>query len=133
MTVSCVVVAGAADLSPIPYFCQNSRSTFHTGGKMRKEYNQIEGDLQLSDHLAIYGMCLGDIVVESGGDLHLYGMVAGNIEVKEGGSLCLYGMCTGHVVNLGGNLEISGLVAGNVEKKGGKTVLLPTAKVGMAL
>jgi len=105
---------------------------FATGGKMRKEYNQIEGDVRVSDHLALYGMCLGDMVVEPGGDVHLYGMVAGNIEVMEGGSVCLYGMCTGHVVNSGGNLEISGLVVGNVEKKAGKTTLLPTAKVGMA-
>jgi len=109
---------------------RNSR--FATEDEMRKEFGQLDGDQRLNDHLALYGMCMGDIVVENGGELHLYGMCAGDVEVKEGGALCLYGMCTGHVVNTGGRVEISGMVVGNVEKKGGTTTILPTARVGMA-
>ena len=99
---------------------------------MRKEFGQLDGDQHLTDHLALYGLCTGDVVVEADGELHLYGMCAGDIELKPGGALCLYGMCNGDVVNTGGRVEISGLVVGNVEKKGGTTTILPTARVGMA-
>jgi len=68
-------------------------------------------------------MCMGDIVVDGGGELHLYGMCAGNIEVLQNGALVIYGMCTGHVTNSGGRVEISGMVVGNVEKKGGTTTV----------
>ena len=68
---------------------------------MRKEFGQLDGDQRLNDHLALYGLCTGDMVVETGGELHLYGMCAGNIEIKSDGALYLYGMCTGHVVNTG--------------------------------
>jgi hypothetical protein len=105
---------------------------FATEDLMRKEFGQLDGDQSLKDHLALYGMCTGDMVVEAGGELHLYGMCAGNIEIKSDGALCLYGMCTGHVINSGGRVEISGMVVGNVEKKGGSTTILPTARVGMA-
>lgn len=99
---------------------------------MRKEFGQLEGDVRITDHLALYGMCMGDIVVEAGGELHLYGMSAGNIEVSAEGVLCIYGMCTGDVMNNGGRVEISGMVVGNVEKNSGTTTILPTARVGVA-
>jgi len=98
---------------------------------MRKEFGQIEGDMHLTDQVALYGLCTGDIVIEEGGVLHLYGMCAGNLDVKPGGCVVLYGMCTGTVVNSGGKLEISGMVVGNVEKNAGTTTVQPTARVGM--
>ncbi|HET6349135.1 MAG TPA: hypothetical protein VFH88_08635 [Candidatus Krumholzibacteria bacterium] len=98
---------------------------------MRKEFGQVEGDLHLTDSLALYGMCTGDIVVESGGVLHLYGMCAGDLCVQPGGAIVIYGMCTGTVVNSGGRLEICGMVVGNVEKNAGTTTVQPGARVGM--
>ena len=98
---------------------------------MRKEFGQLEGEIHLTDNLALYGMCTGDIVVEAGGCLHLYGMCAGNIDVKRDGVVVVYGMCTGNVVNSGGKLEISGMVVGQLEKNAGTTTVLPTARVNV--
>ena len=98
---------------------------------MRKEYGQLEGDMKLADHLALYGMCTGDIVVEDGGALHLYGLCAGNVDVKPGGWAVIYGMCTGNVSNSGGKVEVSGMVVGHLLKYSGTTTVLPTARVGM--
>jgi cytoskeletal protein CcmA (bactofilin family) len=98
---------------------------------MRKEFGQIEGEVHLTDDLALYGMCVGDIVVESGGCLHLYGMCAGNVDVKPGAVVVVYGMCTGTVTNSGGKLEISGMIVGHLVKDGGTTTVLPTARVSV--
>jgi len=99
---------------------------------MRTEYGQIEGDLSVSDHLALYGLCAGDITVENGGALHLYGMCAGNVEVKKGGCAVVYGLCTGDAINSGGELEVRGMVIGDIKKLGGTTTVLPGAKIRMA-
>ena len=98
---------------------------------MRTEYGQIEGDLSVSDHLALYGLCAGDITVEAGGALHLYGMCAGNVNVKKGGCAVVYGLCTGDAINDGGDLEVRGMVIGDITKHGGTTTILPGAKIRM--
>lgn len=99
---------------------------------MRQEYGQVEGNIELNDHLALYGLCAGDITVHDGGALHLYGMCAGNVDVKPGGCARIYGLCTGDVINHGGELEVRGMVIGDIQKKGGTTVVQPGAKVRMA-
>lgn len=110
-------------------YCQDSHPA--TEETMRKEFGQLEGETRITDDLALYGLCTGDIVVESGGYLHLYGMCAGDLEVKAGGACVVYGMCTGNVTNSGGKLEISGMVVGHLEKNAGTTTVLPTARVNV--
>ena len=54
---------------------------------MRTEEKQIEGDLTLTDSLALYGQATGNIIVAEGGELLLYGMCARNLTVQEGGDV----------------------------------------------
>ena len=97
---------------------------------MRQEYGKIEGNLTVTDELVLFGMCVGNIVVESGATLHLYGMCTGNINVRAGGKAILDGMCTGNVLNSGGVLEIKGTVTGALRKEAGTTDVDPNARIG---
>jgi|SRR5690606_669361 len=96
---------------------------------MRTENKQIEGDLTLTDGLALYGQATGNIVVADGGELHLYGMCGRNLTVQEGGKAIIYGMVSGHVVNDGGDLQVLGTVVGSLRSPSGSTEVNPNASV----
>jgi len=94
---------------------------------MRTEQKQIDGDLVLTDSLALYGQATGNVVVASGGELHLYGMCARDLTIQEGGKVVIYGMVSGHVVNDGGDLRVLGTIVGSLRSPDGSTEVDPNA------
>ncbi|PWB29818.1 hypothetical protein DCO49_00150 [Stenotrophomonas sp. SPM] len=96
---------------------------------MRAEKKKIEGDLTLTDGLALYGQASGNIVVTNGGELHLYGVCGRNLTVQEGGKAIIYGMVSGHVVNDGGYLQVLGTIVGSLRSPSGNTEVNPNASV----
>ena len=86
---------------------------------MRTEYRKIEGNLQLTEDLALYGMVTGDVTVLSGMSLDLYGAIGGNADIAAGAGANIYGVVAGDVVN-SGTVEIRGIVCGDVRSKTGK-------------
>jgi len=96
---------------------------------MRSENKKIEGDLTLTDGLALYGQASGNIVVANGGELHLHGVCRRNLTVQEGGKAIIYGMVSGHVVNDGGYLQVLGTIVGSLRSPSGDTEVNPNASV----
>ena len=90
---------------------------------MLTEYGKLEGDVEISTPLSLYGMATGNITVGSGGVLDLHGMCLKNIFVKSGGTVRVYGMVTGDAVNLGGTLQVFGTVHGSVKTQNGSTIV----------
>lgn len=96
---------------------------------MRAERGKIEGNLEVKDDFALYGMATGNIIVISGGTLNLHGMCIKNIIVRSGGTAKLHGMVNGDAINEGGSLEVHGTVNGAVRTVSGTTVVSPSAVV----
>jgi hypothetical protein len=96
---------------------------------MRTERGTIEGDIRLTEEIAISGMVTGNISVLAGGVLHLSGMCVKNVHVLTGGFARLSGMVNGDVINEGGSLEVHGTVHGSVRTVNGQTVVSPGAIV----
>lgn len=90
---------------------------------MQTEHGQLDGDVELSTPLALYGLAKGSITVVSGGALDLYGMCLKDIVVKTGGVVRIYGMVSGDALNLGGSLQVLGTVHGSVKTQNGTTVI----------
>jgi cytoskeletal protein CcmA (bactofilin family) len=95
---------------------------------MRSERGKIEGDLEVKEDFALYGMVTGNILV-TGGILHLHGMCVKNLVVRSGGAVKLNGMVNGDAINEGGSLEVHGTVAGAVRTVNGTTMVSPSAVV----
>ncbi|BBE51979.1 hypothetical protein OYT1_ch2466 [Ferriphaselus amnicola] len=95
---------------------------------MRSESGKIEGDLEVKEDFALYGMVTGSILV-TGGVLHLHGMCVKNLVVRPGGTAKLHGMVNGDAVNEGGSLEVHGTVSGAVRTVNGTTMVSPSAVV----
>lgn len=87
------------------------------------ERGKLEGDVEITSPLALYGMATGNITVSSGGALDLHGMCLKNVVVKSGGIVRIHGMVTGDAINLGGSLQILGTVHGSVKTQSGSTVV----------
>lgn len=73
---------------------------------MRTEQGKIEGDLTITEALALYGQATGNVVVADGGNLQLYGMVKGNV-VNDGGDLQVFGVISGSLHSPSGTTEVN--------------------------
>lgn len=96
---------------------------------MRQEFGKIQENLLITDELCLFGMCTGNITVESGGALYLHGMCTGNIEVGKDGRVVIEGMCTGNILNSGGILEVNGVIRGTLHEVAGTTEVHPKALI----
>lgn len=96
---------------------------------MREEYSKCEGDLLISDEVAIHGIVTGSITVRDFGSLTLHGACVGNLEVEAGAIALIEGIVGGNVFNHGGHITINRLITGSVTCKEGKTDVGKDARV----
>ncbi len=96
---------------------------------MRQEFNLIEGDLEISDDVALFGICHGDITVKPAGHLYLKGVCTGDVEVEEHAFVEISGIVQGKVRNCGGEVDVHGVVQGSLLADAGRTTVHRDAMV----
>lgn len=70
----------------------------------------IEEPLEIADRSSIYGLATRTVTVNGRGILRLYGILVGDLVVQPGGMAFIYGTVDGTAVNNGGAIEIHGTV-----------------------
>lgn len=96
---------------------------------MQTIFDQVDGDLSVSERVIIHGMVTGDITVVAGGELALHGMCCGALVVEPGSDAIVHGMVTGRVANRGGKLAVYGMVGPVETVVAGETYVAPSAVV----
>ncbi len=96
---------------------------------MRQEFNIIEGDLEVTDHIELFGICHGDITVKPEGHLTLKGVWTGDVEVEEHAVAEIDGIVQGKLRNRGGEVDVHGVVQGSVLANAGRTTVHRDAMV----
>lgn len=96
---------------------------------VRIEQGTLTGDTEVRDHLAMYGLALGDLHVLSGGTLDLYGLCQRNLVVQPGAVVRIFGLVNGDVMNNGGSVHVLGTVQGLVTNNRGTVRVEPNAVV----
>jgi hypothetical protein len=96
---------------------------------MRQEFNLIEGDLEITDDVALFGICHGDIVVKPAAHLQLKGVCTGDIEVEEHAVVEISGIVQGKLRNRGGEVDVHGVIQGSLLANAGRTTVHRDAMV----
>lgn len=96
---------------------------------MRQEFNLIEGDLEITDDVALFGICHGDITVKPAGHLYLRGVCTGDIVVEADGIVEISGIVQGKLRNRGGEVDVHGVIQGSLLANAGRTTIHRDAMV----
>lgn len=96
---------------------------------MRQEFNLIEGDLEITDDVTLFGICHGDITVKPEGHLQLKGVCTGDVEVEEHAVVEISGIVQGKLHNCGGEVDVHGVIQGSLLSDAGRTTIHRDAMV----
>ena len=96
---------------------------------MHREFNIIEGDLEVTDHFELFGICHGDITVKPEGHLQLKGVCTGDVEVEARAVVEISGIVQGKLRNLGGEVDVHGVIQGSLLADAGRTTIHRDAMV----
>lgn len=80
-----------------------------------------EGNLTLTETVAIEGVVTGEVNLESGVRLDLYGTVGADLILQDGAIVNLHGVVGGDVINNGGTLSVYGIIGGELHRNGGES------------
>lgn len=97
---------------------------------MKRQDGKHEGDLLLSEDLALHGMVTGNLTVHAQAKLLLHGMCCGNLIIAKDGVAEVFGTVVGSIINEGGTVFVAGTVQGFITTTSGTTDVDPNARVG---
>lgn len=89
----------------------------------RQESGRIDGDIAISDELALSGMATGPITVLRGGSLQLNGMAFEGLTVNGGGRAHVNGVLRG-LLTCAGDVELTGRLDGQIVVESGGQLLV---------